>query len=69
MSFSEASKRLAKEYPEFAFTAEQLRRMARRRVIPSIEIPTCGTCHQSFHKVCYDELVAFFQTCKREAIA
>lgn len=68
MLLSDAAYLLADEHPGFAFTANQLRRMARKRIIPTLEMPACGIKRTSYHYVNYDELVTYFQRCYKPAI-
>lgn len=69
MTFALAARLLAEEHPEIAFSAEQLRRMARNRAIPCLRVPACGTIRQTYNMVNYNDLVKHLLKCKQEAIA
>ena len=68
MKLSDAAILLADEHPNFAFSAVQLRRFARKKIIPTVEMPACGVLHPSYHYVNYDELVTFFKRCYKPSI-
>lgn len=68
MTFAMASRLLAKEYPDLAFSAVQLRRMAARNAIPSKEIPACGVKRTYYRAVYYPDLVAALKKFNRSAI-
>lgn len=68
MTFAKAARLLAQEHPDFAFTAEQLRRMAHRRVIPCLTMQSCGNIRTTYNMVNYPELVKHLLKCKQEAI-
>ena len=68
MLLSDAARLLAEEHPNIAFSAEQLRRLARKKIIPTLEMPACGVLRPSYHYVCYTELVAFLKRCYKPSI-
>lgn len=69
MILTKAARLLAEEHPEFAFTAAQLQGMCRKRLIPCLSMPTCGTQRKYRHMVVYPTLVAHLKSCQRPAIS
>ena len=69
MTFTQAARLLAEEHPEIAFSAVQLRSMAQRRVIPCLQLQSCGTIRKTYKMVNYPELVKHLLSCKIDAIA
>lgn len=69
MTLTTASRLLAEEHPEFAFSAAQLQSMCKRRLIPCLCLPTCGLERKYRHMVNYHEVVRHFKSCLRTAIS
>lgn len=69
MLLTKAARLLEQEHPEFAFTASQLQSMARKRLIPCLSLPTCGTQRKYRHMVVYTELVRHLKSCQQPAIS
>lgn len=68
MTIAAAARLLAEEHPDIAFSANQLRRMARTRTIPALEVPACGVQRKSYHMVNYNKLVNYLLTFSKATI-
>ena len=69
MLLATAARLLEEEYPEMAFSAAQLGSMCRKRVIPCINMPTCGMSRKYRNMVYYPQLVSFLKRCQQTAIS
>lgn len=67
LTLSAAAEALRTQYPHFYFTESQLRTMCIKRLVPHLELPTCGRLRRVRYMVRVRELVNHFKKQYRPA--